>query len=564
MMNDAAWLTPGIDELVPSRAAALAVFGDRWREVLTAESLNLSVAAGALIAHVRGTYRPGPVLVRGISPLTESLCQGLAALGYSVSLDPVGYATTATAMFGAPLVSASGSASGLVIEADVRWARVAKPATELVNLRTPGVQAHYLRLLLEHRRSLVETLRACVQGNPMHVLFVSQKSYYNQMRVSAALRRRGFFTVAVVMDPSAAEHKQSYFDQLVSTDMLSLILALQTLSGTLLHTQGWLFRQHVPVLLDAFLPRGSHQVVEFMDLNSLCFPEQALPLALPHMQKAWGADVGPRNALQIACEGYVGRHADGMLYPGSDGHIDALGLRGRGRERHFLQFLSYPLPEFFFDPSAAWATRPSASASSLPRLGFAGGVIPTDEQRPAALFGDGQMVSTAQLILEQGVPLDVYNNPLHAPLSTYPFRYREHLELAQRFAHYHFAQGAMPRDVGAMLADYDLALMVYDYDGLVLGEDHFRLLIPAKVFMYLEAGLPLLVSRRAQATAQFAEEHGFGVGVSDEQLRALPAFLRGLDLPALRRGALKARELLSMDRQISRLIDLYSSIRSAR
>jgi hypothetical protein len=366
------------------------------------------------------------------------------------------------------------------------------------------------------------------------------------------------------MDPNLLEHKQSYFDQLVSTDTLSLILALQTLSGVLLHTQGWLFRQHIPVLLDAFLPLNSHQVVEWMDLNSLCFPPQALPVALPHMQAAWGADVGQRNALQIACESYVGRHADGMLYPGSDGHIDALGLRGLGRERHLLQFLSYPLQEFFFDPSPAWRTAAISGDSSLPRLGFAGGVIPTDEQRPAALFGDGQMVSTAKLILEQGVPLDVYNNPLHAPLATYPYRYREHLELAQRFAHYRFGMGALPRDVGTMLRDYDLGLMVYDYQGLVLGEDHFRLLIPAKVFMYLEAGLPLLVSRRAQATAQFAEEHGFGVGVSDEQLRELPAFLRGLDLPALRRGALKAREVFSMDRQIPRLIELYASIRASR
>ena len=82
--------------------------------------------------------------------------------------------------------------------------------------------------------------------------------------------------------------------------------------------------------------------------------------------------------------------------------------------------------------------------------------------------------------------------------------------------------------------------------------------------MYLEAGLPLLVSRRGQATAQLAEEHGFGVGVSDEQLRAFPEFLRGLDLPALQRGVLKAREALSMDRQIPRLLDLYSSIHTAR
>lgn len=560
-MLESQWLTPGIDELVPSRPAALTVFGPSWRELLTAESLNLVVATQALLAHVLEAHQPGPVLVRGISSLTESLCKGLAALGYAVSLDAAGYLTSATEMFGAPLVSADHAASMLVVDADVRWARAAQPTTALVNLRSEGVQAHYLRLLLEHRRALVETLGASVRDNPEHVLFVSQKSYYNQMRVSTALRRRGFFTVAVVMDPNV-EHKQSYFDQLVSTDLLSLILALQALSGALLHTQGWLFRQHIAVLIDAFLRPGNHQVVEWMDLNSLCFPEQALPQALPHMQQAWGADVSQRNALQIACEQYVGRHADGLLYPGSDGHIDTLGLSGLGRERQFLQFLSYPLQEFFFDPTAAWAAEPGSRGSALPRLGFAGGVIPTDAQRPAALFGDGQMVATAELILEQGVPIDVYNNPLHAPISTYAFRYKEHLELAQRFSHYRFAMGAMPRDVGNLLSGYDLALMVYDYQGIVLGEDHFRLLIPAKVFMYLEAGLPLLVSRRAQATAQFAEQHGFGVGVSDEELRAFPAFLRGLDVPALRRGVLKAREALSMDRQIVRLIDLYAHIRT--
>lgn len=390
-------------------------------------------------------------------------------------------------------------------------------------------------------------------GQPNTVCFVAAKAYFNQLRMSVALRRRGWRTVAIMLEGAAAAHQHGFFDAVVTTRLPVLLDGWSRGAPTLVHTQGWLFRYHVPVLLEAYKPPGSRQVVEYMDLHRFMFPLDALATALPHMKIVWGEDCEHEHRTQLACEQYLAEHADAVVFPGDwDAHRRAFAL-GSARAERAETFLSYPLRDFFAPPPAV-----ERATAARPRLVFAGGVPVSSPRRAPAIFADAQLLGIVEPIARSGLALDVYNNPLIAPVDAYAEHYPEHLALAARHPNYRFLPGAMPWDLAQRLAEYDYGLMLYDCSGVVIGEEHFRRLVPTKLFLYLEAGLPVLVSRRWTAVVEIVEAYGCGAVIDDDARGRLPEILAGLDAARLRRGALEARDHLAMDRQIDRLLALYA------
>ncbi|MBS3964062.1 MAG: hypothetical protein KGZ80_06125 [Methylomonas sp.] len=540
-------VSDAVIESAIARPTALAALGSNWRALLDAESFNHEACAHALLDVLQRHLPNGVVTIRGISPLTALLCEQLAALPYRVAIDPLDNPTRRRQFCGMPLQRGSVGEAALKVfakdDGEVAGACV-------FGIASADVQQAYALALARHRRELAERLNALLAGDAPVVIFVAKLAYYNQLRMSASLRRQGFRTVAITFNPDLREHKSGYFDDVLATDLLSFSLWLQGARGVVLHTQGWLFRYHIPVLIDAFLPDDGQQIVELMDLNSFFLPPDALPQLLPHMRQTWGDDVAALQQVQMACEQYLVHHADGIVYQGCRRIMDLLG--GTGRPSRWLQFLCYPLPEFYV------ATDPERPVPQRPRLVFAGGIPPVNAKHPAALFSDAQLLDTVETIVGQGFALDVYNNPLKMAEEDYVDVYADHLALAERYPNYRFLKGELPGRIAQIISDYDLGLIVYDYaDTLLVGAEHFKTLIPSKLFMYLEAGLPVLVSHRAEATAEFVERHGCGLAISAEQLRDLPNVLQGLDWLALRKGVLAARERLSMDSQVQRLIGFY-------
>ncbi|MEI8573789.1 hypothetical protein U737_04550 [Methylomonas sp. LW13] len=540
-------LSDALTDTAVLRTAALAALGDGWREMLNGESFNHAVYAQALITVLRQYLPSGTVAIRGISPVTGLLCEQLADLPYRVAIDPLDNSTNRRQFCGVPLQR--GRTADAVLNALVANKANATEAGVL-GIDNPDVELAYALLLNQHRRDLAERLNQRLAASAPVVLFVAKNAYYNQLRMSVSLRRQGFYTLAVTFNPDLRDHKAGYFDEILSTDLLSFLLWLKGASGAVIHTQGWLFRYHIPVLIDAFLPSSCRQFVELMDLNSFFFAPDDLPQLLPYMRQTWGDGVDAMQKVQLACETYLVNHVDGVVYQGSSRIVDL--FDGARRRMRWLQFLCYPLPEFCV---TANAERP---IPEQPRLVFAGGVPPINSKHPAELFGDAQLVDTVETIISQGLVLDVYNNPLKIAEEDYANVYTAHLTLAEQYPNYRFLKGELPERIAQIISTYDLGLIVYDYsDELLVGPEHFKTLIPAKLFMYLEAGLPVLVSRRAEATAEFVEQHRCGVAISSAQLHDLPNFLQGLDWRELREGVLAAREYLCMDKQIQRLIAFY-------
>ncbi|MCG8556587.1 MAG: hypothetical protein MJD61_15045 [Proteobacteria bacterium] len=552
-------LTEGLERLHVWRPDALSAVGTDWRDVLVAESVNHPVLVEALVESAVQRTGAGRVCVDGISPISETLCQRLRQRFERVELHVGRYPTDAEYLFGCRTRRDGACLREVecVVSAHVRAGgpRPAANDQDLLELTHPRVAQLYARRLQAHRIQLKERLDRFRFDGRQAILFVSKKAFYNQLRMSTALRRQGFRTAAVVLDSRSRGHKESYFDDVISTDLCSLLGWLSRADRARVHTQGWLFGYHVPCVIDAFLPPSCGHTIEFMDIQSLVFPTEDLNEVLPHMRAAFGQDVERAHARQLACEGYLLARADGVVFTGTESHAGDVKLSDRGR---YLSFPSYPLSDFFA-ASASAPAEPGNVPSSL-RLAFAGGIPPLDARLPAALFGDAQLLTTARALLEEGLRLDVYNNPLLARRDTFRGRYAGHLELASRFDAYRFLEGALPWDISKLLSKYHYGLMAYDFERTRIGMKHYRHIVPAKLMMYLEAGIPVLISERFVDAARFVERHRIGLSVPEGGLRSLPGLLARLDHARLREQVLRKRAELSMDRQIGQLTAFYDEV----
>jgi hypothetical protein len=111
-----------------------------------------------------------------------------------------------------------------------------------------------------------------------------------------------------------------------------------------------------------------------------------------------------------------------------------------------------------------------------------------------------------------------------------------------------------PRRLLAVLPDYDFGWAGFNAS---LNPDHLDTALPNTLFEYVGCGLPVLTFGH-RALTRFLAQHGVGVTLAN--LDNLLAQLAELDLVALRRQVAAAREHLTMEANIGRVIALYDEV----
>ena len=149
-----------------------------------------------------------------------------------------------------------------------------------------------------------------------------------------------------------------------------------------------------------------------------------------------------------------------------------------------------------------------------------------------------------QAIASQGVSLDIY------PGRPAP----EYRELAERHPTLRWHETVSPDRLLQELPHYDLGWAGFNSE---LNRPHLDTALPNKAFEYIGCGLPVLTLGH-RALARFVEEEG--VGVSLDSFEDLPGRLTALDIPALRRRVMGARQRLTVEANIGRVTDLYETV----
>ncbi|CAK0752142.1 hypothetical protein CCP4SC76_2300008 [Gammaproteobacteria bacterium] len=409
------------------------------------------------------------------------------------------------------------------------------------------------RLIADETCLIDELVRAMAGASSPCVLFLADRVYFNQLRLAVALRRAGWRSLAVVLDPRMAEHQRPHFDSVFTLSLPGLLRGLTRFCPTAIHTQAWMTRYELPVLVDLYKAPETRHIVEFLDILSFFIPDETLEERLPALRLAWGIDYDhTRHAMQRACQDYLVDAADGVLFSGDEGHQRRLLPAERQDETRCLNFPSYPLADFFAEKAVLMPR------SNEPwRLLFAGGIPPHTAKHPAEVYGDAQILPVLRQLLKAGCAVTVRNNPQLGGATQLARLYPEYRALANEYPGLEFLPGLHPWEWTSATTDFHFGLMLYDWQDSRIGDAHFATIVPTKFFAYLEAGLPVLVNSRFHAVCDLVHKYGIGLVVDPEEYARLPARLADCDDAQLRANVLHARDELAMDRQIHRLLNLY-------
>lgn len=399
---------------------------------------------------------------------------------------------------------------------------------------------------LFNRRTLKEIIDQINQNSEKKkILYISIIPTFNLLRQSIYLRKTGEFqTILLTETPWLADFMEGYFDTVYVYDSrFALACILKEARPFLIHVQGTMGSSDYYGILASLLGK-SKTVFEFFDVTSLA------------MAKEDSIDVyGKVDAeLSFFSERFVFDRCDGIVIGYSKLACQTLKSRYRSTVP-MLEFHSYVCDEFVSN-----APKRYSDTDGQIHLVYGGNVAPS--YAPSRLFGDVQFHDLIKKITGQRIYFDIYPTPHLSRIRAKQFL-ADYVQLSKSIPLFNFKDALAPDRASKEFAKYDFGAMIYLFGNGTFSDMHNRTRLPGKFFIYLEAGLPILISEELQYSAKLVKDYQIGIAVSQKDLENLPQVFERYDQEKLRANVKKAREELSMRRHIGRLIEFYNQIASS-
>lgn len=373
------------------------------------------------------------------------------------------------------------------------------------------------------------------------IVFVSSRTDYKPLRLSIALRKRGYRTFFISMDrlpDDIFELFEREFDGVAVLPFVPALLRglLECLRPQAFHIQCAMMNYYLGRLVDE--AKGTAiSTAEFNDITSYFLSREGL-------YRFYSRD---NVDLDWASEAYACHHADIVLHQWAEGFAEQWRFR-HGGLRRVLEMQPHAV--------AAWLpeeTEPKPSGDP-PRLVWAG-QVPGRLSCPPD-FNDGYFLGEAvEQLLEQGLAIDIFQNPMHNSQFNDP-NLKFYGDLMKRFARFRATAGVRPDLLAKKLAGYDFGLLLFDIDfeKSSASPEKNIFMLTNKLFTYIEAGLPILVNKEYPFMSRFVEENGLGLTFYSHQIREAGPSIRAFDRAAcaMRVRAYRARHM--MEEEIMALI----------
>jgi glycosyltransferase involved in cell wall biosynthesis len=237
---------------------------------------------------------------------------------------------------------------------------------------------------------------------------------------------------------------------------------------------------------------------------------------------------------------------DGLIYKDSPEIIAHLNRKHQSQPAA-LQFMSYVAGDYVCNGR-------HLGCNDIPQIVYAGCVhnSPKSHAYPVyATFFDviGKLVS-------KNIRFTIVN-----AMDTDGLGYEAYLELANRNSNFNYVFAKAQDRLADFLAAFDLGILYFDYSRAVESEFFHRTTFGSKLFNYLEAGLPVIVSSQTQYMAEMVEQHGIGLVIRDNQdLDKLGSLIRNIDWPGMEKQISAYRDEYCMEKQLPRLLEFYNLI----
>lgn len=203
-------------------------------------------------------------------------------------------------------------------------------------------------------------------------------------------------------------------------------------------------------------------------------------------------------------------------------------------------------------PPRAWMRAPVVRAEGPWRLVHTGQLKASTTSRAA--FGDLHWLPMIRRLVAQDLRVTAYGG---AGPST-----NEYGEAARTIPGFTFHPRVEVRAlVEALHGQHDFGVLLYDFDDdLAVGRAHLRTALASKLFVYLAAGLPVLVSPQLEMMASLVREHGVGLVVARDEVPTLASRLRSVDYAALQRAVGRAQQTFVAEHAVDDVLALLQQV----
>ena len=244
-------------------------------------------------------------------------------------------------------------------------------------------------------------------------------------------------------------------------------------------------------------------------------------------------------------EKYCLEHADGIVRKGPPFEIDYYRQHGYKITCPEIQWMDYCDEDLFVDMNAK---KLSAEDGEL-HLVYTGAVC-VDPKYAFCYF-----IPLGKQLAKQKIHLHLYSNPYQYATS------KEYIELDKKEKYFHFHKPIPFMELSMEIAKYDYGLWIHEnVIGSRVIKEKWKVAIGCKLFTYLEAGLPIIVSDHMEYGKEIIKRYRIGFAIKDEEIGNLKEKIKNQKYDELRENVLKVRNELLLRKQVNRLEEFYEKV----
>lgn len=188
-------------------------------------------------------------------------------------------------------------------------------------------------------------------------------------------------------------------------------------------------------------------------------------------------------------------------------------------------------------------------------LVYAGGVA--GSHRNPKQYGNIQFQQIIQTLSAQKLHFHIYPSPSNVRAD-----YEEYEALAKENPFFHFHKSVAQQDLSKELSQYHFGF----HTGFVNDKEHkqsadkYKYCTTLKLFNFIEAGIPVIISKNLTFQCWMLERFQCGFGIERTQLEHLRPFILGLKYEEARARLIEQREDLGLKKHTARLLSFYEKI----
>jgi hypothetical protein len=310
----------------------------------------------------------------------------------------------------------------------------------------------------------------------------------------------------------------------------------------LLYRNAWHLKRLLHALPKPLLVHGFAPKSKYPDLARMQLQAQGVPYIhdlQDNLVVYYGTDVKPRWLREELPH-------ERACMAGSDGLIAHSLEPNEGFRRYGIARKDRP-PTLFFplycDDDVFVDNVPKISDGEI-HLVYAGGVA--GSHRDPKHYGNIQFFGLVETLTKQGLHFHIYPSPTNIRADV-----EEYETLSRANPRFHFHAPVPQERLAGELARYHFGMLPFFKELSEQSESKLRYATTLKLFNFLEAGIPIIVSRDLTYQSWIVERNGSGISVSMRDMTALA------DLIAKFRNKQFSRPFLGLKRATPRLLQFY-------